>query len=232
MDKQGNRYTVLYAVVMVVIVAALLAFVSESLKGIQNKNVEVAKKIDLLKSVGITSDASTAEGLYEKHIGNNTKVINISGDEVDGVDAFTVDMSKELRKDTKDRNYPLYICKLDNGEEKIIIPLRGVGLWGPIWGYISLNADKSTVYGATFDHKGETPGLGAEISKEFFQTPFKGKTIFDESGVFTSIAVLKGGIAAGNPHAVDAISGGTITSKGVSAMLKECLSGYEKYLKN
>jgi len=231
MDKQGNLYTVLYAVVMVIIVAAVLAFVSESLKPLQNKNVEVAKKIDLLKSVGIQSDATTAEGLYEKHIGNNTKVINMSGSEVDG-NAFDIDMAKELRKDVKDRNYPLYICKLANGDEKIIIPLRGVGLWGPIWGYISLDSDKSTVYGATFDHKGETPGLGAEISKEFFQTPFKGKSIFDKSGSFTSIAVLKGGVAAGNAHAVDAITGGTITSNGVTDMLKECLAGYEKYLKN
>ncbi len=231
MDKQGNTYTVLYAVVMVVLVAAVLAFVSESLKPIQSKNVEIAKKIDILKSVGITSDASTAEGLYEEHIGANTKVINMQGEEVKG-NAFDVDMSKEVRKKPADRNYPLYICKLDNGEEKIIIPLRGAGLWGPIWGYISLNNDKKTVYGATFDHKGETPGLGAEISKDFFQIPFKGKSIYDDSGEFTSIAVVKGGGTENNSHAVDAISGGTITSKGVSAMLEECLLGYDKYLKN
>ncbi len=231
MDKQGNLYTFLYASVMVIVVAAVLALVSTGLKDTQAKNVEVAKKIDLLKSVGIKSDASTAEELYKKHIGDNTKVINMNGEEVEG-EAFIIDLSKEIRKAPADRNYPLYICKLDDGEEKIIIPLRGTGLWGAIWGYISLNSDKQTVYGATFDHKGETPGLGAEISKEPFQIPFKGKTIFDESGTFTSIAVLKGGLAAGNPHAVDAISGGTITSKGVDAMLKECLKGYEKYLKN
>jgi Na+-transporting NADH:ubiquinone oxidoreductase subunit C len=231
MDKQGNLYTFLYASVMVIVVAAVLALVSTGLKDTQAKNVEVAKKIDLLKSVGIQSDASTAEDLYKKHIGDHTKVINMNGEEVDG-EAFIIDMSKEVRKEPADRNYPLYICQLENGEEKIIIPLRGTGLWGPIWGYISLNSDKKTVYGATFDHKGETPGLGAEISKEPFQIPFKGKTIFDGSGTFTSIAVLKGGIAAGNPHAVDAISGGTITSNGVDAMLKECLKGYEKYLKN
>ncbi len=231
MDKQGNLYTILYAVVMVIVVAAVLALVSTGLKERQDNNVEVAKKIDLLRSVGIDSDATTAVKLYDKHIGSNTKVIDMSGSEVDG-NAFDIDMAKELRKEAKDRNYPLYTCKLENGEEKIIIPLRGAGLWGPIWGYISLNADKSTVFGATFDHKGETPGLGAEISKEFFQTPFKGKTIFDKAGAFTSIAVLKGGIAAGNPHAVDAISGGTITSTGVTDMLKECLQGYEKYLKN
>ncbi|MGQ1786559.1 MULTISPECIES: NADH:ubiquinone reductase (Na(+)-transporting) subunit C [unclassified Saccharicrinis] len=231
MDKQGNLYTVLYAVVMVVVVAAVLALVATGLKEKQDKNVEVAKKIDLLKSVGIASDATTAVKLYDNHIGENTKVINMNGEEIKG-EAFAIDLAKELRKEPKDRNYPLYICNLDNGEEKLIIPLRGVGLWGAIWGYISIDSDKNTVYGATFDHKGETPGLGAEISKDFFETQFKGKTIFDNSGAFTSIAVLKGGVSEGNPHAVDAISGGTITSNGVTDMLKECLEGYEKYLKN
>ncbi len=231
MDKQGNTYTFLYASILVIVVAALLAFISVSLKPIQNKNVEIAKKIDILKSVGIASDASTAEKLYDSHIGANTKVINFEGQEIEG-SAFDVDLSKEVRKTPEERSYPLYICKLDNGEEKIIIPLRGTGLWGPIWGYISLNGDKKTVFGATFDHKGETPGLGAEISKDFFQTPFKGKTIYSETGDFTSIEVVKGGGTENNPHAVDAISGGTITSKGVSAMLEDCLKGYDKYLKN
>ncbi len=232
MDKQGNLYTFLYATVMVIVVAAVLAFVSESLKPIQNKNVEVAKKIDILKSVGIASTAADAEKLYEQYVGGNTKVINISGEEVSGVDAFDVDMKAEVeKKSTDDRNYPLYICKLDNGETKYIIPLRGTGLWGPVWGYISLNSDKKTVFGATFDHESETPGLGAEITKDEFQKPFEGKTIFDDNDKFTSIAVLKGGLAAGNPHAVDAISGGTLTSNGVSNMLKDCLEGYVKYFK-
>lgn len=229
MNKQGNTYTFLYASIMVIVVAAVLAFVSETLKPMQNKNVEVAKKIDILKSVGIESDAKTAEDLYAKSI-ITTKVINMTGEEVSGVEAFTVDLAKELKKAPEDRNYPLYVCKTTDGE-KMIIPLRGVGLWGPVWGYISLDSDGNTVYGAVFDHKGETPGLGAEISKEFFQIPFKGKTIFDTSGTFTSIQVLKGTNSAGNPHAVDAISGGTITSNGVSDMLDECLRGYEKYLK-
>lgn len=231
MDKQGNLYTFLYASAMVIVVAAILAFVSETLNPIQSKNVEVAKKIDLLKSVGIDSDAKTAEKLYDKHIGDNTKVINMGGEEVEG-EAFKIDLTKENRKPAEDRKYPLYKCTLDDGNEKLIIPLRGVGLWGPIWGYISLNEDKETIYGASFDHKGETPGLGAEISQEFFEDEFKGKTIFDKSGTFTSIKVLKGGLAAGNEHAVDAITGGTITSNGVQDMLWNGLQGYTEYLKN
>ncbi|SMO65229.1 Na+-transporting NADH:ubiquinone oxidoreductase subunit C [Saccharicrinis carchari] len=231
MDKQGNLYTFLYASAMVIVVAAILAFVSETLNPIQSKNVEVAKKIDLLRSVGIDSDATTAERIYDEHIGNNTKVINMSGEEVEG-NAFDIDLTKENRKPAEERKYPLYICTLDNGSEKLIIPLRGVGLWGPIWGYVSLNEDKETIFGASFDHKGETPGLGAEIAHESFEDQFIGKTIFDKSGTFTSIKVLKGGLAEGNEHAVDAITGGTITGNGLQDMLMNGLQGYIEYLKN
>ncbi len=229
MDRQGNTYTFLYASVLVVVVAALLAFVSQTLKPIQQKNIEVAKKIDILKSVNIASTPKDAEEKYEKYIGNNSFVLNYDGKKVEG-DAFTVSLEKELKKPAKDRLYPLFISNIDGGK-KYIIPVRGKGLWGPIWGYVSLNEDKKTIYGATFGHKGETPGLGAEIEKEPFQKQFAGKTIFDDKGDFTSIKVEKGHNTSNDPHAVDAISGGTITSKGVQAMLQDCLSGYKKFLK-
>ena len=231
MDRQGNTYTFLYASVMVIVVAALLAFVSESLKEKQNKNVEVAKKIDILKSVNIESTAKDAEAKYEKYIGKNAYILNNNGEKQTG-EAFSVDLAKEIKKDDAERAFPLYECKMDDGSVKYVIPVRGKGLWGPIWGYVSLNDDKNTVFGATFGHKGETPGLGAEIDKVFFQKPFSGKKIFDASSKFVSVDVVKVGQSAGNEHAVDGISGGTITSKGVSEMLKDCLSGYEKFLKN
>ncbi len=231
MDRQGNTYTFLYASVMVIVVAALLAFVSESLKERQNKNVEVAKKIDILRSVNIESTAKDAEAKYEKYIGKNAYILNIQGEKQSG-SAFDVDLAKEIKKADTERAFPLYECKMDDGSVKYVIPVRGKGLWGPIWGYISLNDDKNTVFGATFGHKGETPGLGAEIDKAFFQKPFSGKKIFDENSKFVSVDVVKVGQSAGNAHAVDGISGGTITSKGVSEMLKDCLSGYEKFLKN
>jgi len=229
MDRQGNTYTFIYASVLVVVVAALLAFVSQTLKPIQQKNIEVAKKIDILKSVNITSTPKDAVEKYEKYIGNNSFILNYDGQKVDG-DAFTVSLEKEVKKPAKDRLYPIYICTID-GTKKFIIPVRGKGLWGPIWGYISLNDDKKTIFGATFGHKGETPGLGAEIAKAPFQKQFSGKTIFDDNGKFTSVLVEKGQNSSGNPHAVDAISGGTITSKGVQAMLQDCLSGYVNFLK-
>jgi Na+-transporting NADH:ubiquinone oxidoreductase subunit C len=230
MDKQGNTYTFIYATVMVVVVAALLAYVADTLKAPQVKNEEIAKKIQILQSVNIASDATDAEAKYEKYIGTNAYVLNLNGEKQSG-DAFKVDMAKELKKKPIDRAYPIYECNHPDGK-KYIIPLRGKGLWGPIWGYISLNVDKKTIFGATFGHKGETPGLGAEIDKDWFQKPFQGKPIYDQNGMFTSIQVNKSGTGKGTNHEVDAISGGTITSKGLEAMLNNCLRGYDKFLKN
>lgn len=231
MDKQGNTYTFLYASVMVILVAALLAYTSESLKPAQNKNVEIAKKIDILKSVNIASTPADAESKYGQYV-KNTYVLNANGEKLEGVDAFSLDMAKEIGKPEAERRYPLYECETEQGL-KYIIPLRGKGLWGPIWGYISLNDDKNTVYGATFDHKSETPGLGAEINTESFQSHFKGKTIFSQEGEFVSIRVEKAGQGGKYPNSeVDAISGGTITSKGLEAMLMDNMKGYEKFFKN
>ncbi len=230
MDRQGNTYTFLYASVLVVVVAALLAFVSQSLKPIQDKNIEVAKKIDILKSVKIVTTSKDAVEKYKQYIGDNSFIMDYNGDKTEG-DAFVVNLEKEVKKDLKERQYPIYVFSVD-GDSKYIIPVRGKGLWGPIWGYISLNSDKKTIFGAIFGHKAETPGLGAEIDKSAFQIPFAGKTIFDENDTFTSVKVNKNVDTSNDPHAVDAISGGTITSKGVEEMLNDCLRGYENFLKN
>ncbi len=231
MDRQGNTYTFLYASIMVIVVAAILAFLAQSLKPLQDKNAAVAKKMDILKTIQIESTASDAEAKFEKYIGENAYVLNIDGQKQEG-EAFTVDLAKEIKKDKADQAYPIYECQLDDGSKKYVIPVRGKGLWGPVWGYVSLNEDKNTVFGATFGHKGETPGLGAEITAENFQKQFAGKQLFDKNGAFASIAVVKQGQSAGDLHKVDGISGGTITSVGVSDMLQDCLSGYEKFLKN
>ncbi|MCU4175712.1 NADH:ubiquinone reductase (Na(+)-transporting) subunit C [Carboxylicivirga sp. N1Y90] len=232
MDRQGNTYTFLYASVMVIVVAAILAFLAQSLKPMQDKNEAIAKKMDILMSVQIESTAADAEAKYEKYIGENAYVLNNNGEKKLGAEAFTVDLAKEVKKADSDRAFPIYECKMDDGSVKYVIPVRGKGLWGPIWGYVSLEDDKNTVYGAIFGHKGETPGLGAEIATAMFQDPFKGKKLFDQSGSFASIEVVKKGQSQGDLHKVDGISGGTITSVGVGAMLQDCLSGYEKFLKN
>ena len=149
---------------------------------------------------------------------------------MEGEDAFSIDIKKELSKPAADRKLPVYVGTLDNGTNAYVMPVRGKGLWGPIWGYVSLKPDMNTIYGVVFDHQGETPGLGAEIATEFFQTPFIDKQIFKDSTEFVSIKVLKGGAPEGDMHSVDAISGGTITSVGVDAMLKACLSSYMSFL--
>ena len=132
---------------------------------------------------------------------------------------------------TKEKELPLYICTFDNSEKVYIVPVHGAGLWGPIWGYVALQSDFNTIYGATFDHKGETPGLGADINTTWFGGQFTGKQIFKD-GEFCSVEVVKGGADKSNPHQVDAISGGTITSKGLEKMLLDSFGDYLDFFKS
>ena len=225
---------------MVAVVATVLSFAAIQLKPLQERNEAVAKQMDILKSVYKAENAENesnraeyVQSQYEKYI-DSTFVINAEGELVEDVDAFSVNMKKEIAKPTDERHLPVYRCKLDNGEMKYIIPVRGKGLWGPIWGYVSLHEDFNTIYGAVFDHKSETPGLGAEINQDWFQEDFQGKKLYDESGEFVSINVYKGGEGAAENagdtrHGVDGVSGGTITSNGVQAMIEDCLKPYTTY---
>ncbi len=225
MDVNKNSYTFGFAAIMVIIVAALLSVAYIKLKPFQDRNVELEKKQNILSSVGINVERENAEAIYSTYI-KRELVLNNKGEEVEGI-AFDIDLGKEIKKDKNVQLLPLFISEVD-GVTRYIIPLRGKGLWGPIWGFISLEDDLNSVFGAVFDHKGETPGLGAEINKPMFQDPFAGKTIF-EGEEFTSIAVVKGGVTEGDMHKVDGISGGTITSVGVSDMLSERLTMYLPY---
>ena len=225
MDINKNSYTVVFVSIMVIIVAAALAYAAIGLKPFQDSNIVLEKKQNILSSVGITIDRENAEAKYSEYIKSEI-VLNNKGEEVEG-SSFDIDLSKEMKKDVNTQLLPLFISQID-GATSYIIPLRGKGLWGPIWGFIALKDDLTTVYGAVFDHKGETPGLGAEINQPFFQEPFAGKTIFEGLN-FTSIKVVKVGYSKGDMHAVDGISGGTITSDGVTDMLSERLSMYLAY---
>ena len=225
MDVNKNSYTFSFAAVMVIIVAALLSYAAIGLKPYQDTNIELEKKQNILSSVGINVDRETAEDKYSIYI-KSELVINNKGDVIEGA-AFDVDLGKEVKKEKDKQKLPIFISEIE-GLKRYIIPLRGKGLWGPIWGFIALEDDFNKVYGAVFDHKGETPGLGAEINTSIFQDPFAGKTIF-EGDEFTSISVVKGGVDEGDMHAVDGISGGTITSDGVSDMLLERLKMYLPY---
>ena len=228
MNVEKNSYTFIFATIMVLIVAALLATTAISLKPHQEKNVALEKKQNILSSIGVDVERNMADKEYSKYIVEEL-VLNNKGEEIDGI-AFDIDLAKELKKDSKDQLLPLFIAEKDNSR-KYIIPLRGKGLWGPIWGFMALNDDLNTVYGAVFDHKAETPGLGAEINQGFFQDPFVGQNIFKDDNL-VSIKVIKGGAPDGDKHGVDGISGGTITSDGVTDMLLERLIMYEPYFRN
>lgn len=228
MNRNGNTYTVLYAAVMVILVAALLATAAMALKPKQVKNIEIEKKQSILASINIESTPADAEQIYSEKI-TKEYLVNVKGDEVEG-NAFNTDLKKERAKAHEDMLLPVFECQTKDGL-KYVLPLRGTGLWGPIWGFISLNEDMNTIYGANFGHQGETPGLGAEISTAPFQMQFVGKQIFDQAGKLVSILVAKVGQEAPAEHKVDGISGGTITSKGLQKMLLDDFSSYQEFLK-
>ena len=227
MDRNSNTYTFIYAAAMVILVAAVLASVAMALRPLQNKNYEIEKKQNILASVNVESTAQNAEEIFADKI-QNQYVVNAEGERVEG-DAFNIDLKKEMAKPMDQQLLPVFEFQSENGL-KYIFPMRGTGLWGPIWGFVSLNEDMNTIYGANFDHEGETPGLGAEIATDWFQAEFKGKEIFNDSGELVSITVTKAGQEAPEQHAVDGISGGTITSKGLQNMLMDDFSKYKAFL--
>jgi len=210
-----------------VAVASLLSLAATLFKPAQEKNLEIEKKRSMLESIGVSATRNDTEELYDKYI-TESFVLNYKGDPVEGVDAFTVVLRNEQKKKIEEQDLPVFRAFPDDGEKVLILPVEGKGLWGPIYGYVSLRSDLNTIYGVNFDHKGETPGLGAEINTTRFESMFKGKKLF-ENGKFVSIKVHKGGADPNDIHGVDAISGGTITSRGLEKMLFDCLSKYNDY---
>lgn len=233
MNRNSNTYTILYAAVLVVLVAAALAFTSISLKEPQEANKKVEKMQNILASFGkgdVPKGAdknSFVEKEYEKYI-VDSYAVGVDGSKKGGHNAFDIDLKAQQKLPSKERVLPVFVAN-EGGKVIYILTLQGAGLWGPIWGYIAIAEDGSTVAGAVFDHKGETPGLGAEISTAVFTEQFVGKQVFN-GDAFTSVAVIKPGSVATTPHNVDGISGGTITSQGVSTMLADCLGDYKSFL--
>jgi Na+-transporting NADH:ubiquinone oxidoreductase subunit C len=207
---------------MVVLVAVLLAFTSESLRSYQKKNEANDKRQQILRSVNVSVSGSETEKKYNELI-KESFLVNDKGERLDG-DAFAVDASKMFSENT----YPVFVADID-GAAKYVMVMYGTGLWGPIWGYVSVNEDKNTVFGTDFSHQGETPGLGAEIATSIFSSQFSGKHIF-LNNEFKSIAVVKPGKAAQGQDYVDGISGGTITSNAVDQMIHNSLKSYVGFL--
>ncbi|MGV6861823.1 MAG: NADH:ubiquinone reductase (Na(+)-transporting) subunit C [Putridiphycobacter sp.] len=229
-NKDSNGYTFLFAIILVVVVGISLAALSVGLKPIQTKNLEIKKKMDILGAIKVESNRKNAVEEFDKYIDlTKSVVINANGEVVDGKDPFNMDIKKDYRNKNlkvEDRLYPLFYATVD-GQTKYIIPMVGTGLWGPIWGYISLNDDKQSIYGAVFDHKGETPGLGAEIKTANFTKKFVDEEI-SEGNKFKALKIVKDG-SGSELHKVDGITGGTITSKGVEEMFNRTTEVYVKY---
>ena len=203
MNTNKNSYIIIYSSVMVIIVAFLLAFIYQTLKPMQDVNVALDKKKQILASLNIRDLANQeAEAKYQQVVKAETTV-------EDGL--------------------VLYDCQVD-GKQKYVIPVRGMGPWGPIWGYVALDDDKNTIFGAFFNHESETAGLGAEIKdSRAWQDQFRGKKIFAADGSL-AIAVKKKSDVKNPQSECDAVTGATLTSDGVSLMLRESLGKYQAFL--
>jgi Na+-transporting NADH:ubiquinone oxidoreductase subunit C len=236
MDKNSNAYTFIFAIIMVTLIAGLLAFTATSLKPLQEKNVKAEKMQKILSTIGVEVSRDEADASFSKYIKQQLS-LKADGTVDAASDAFALSLKKEVKKDDAEQRFPLYVAEKD-GKTFYVVPLYGAGLWDAIWGYVALDGDKNTIIGANFDHKGETPGLGAEITTDWFQAQFAGKTLLKDTNSgftasnFVSVKAIKGGAKPGDAHGVDAISGGTITSDGVSDMVQERLARYLPYFKN
>lgn len=231
MNRQSNTYTVIYAVVLVAVVGVLLSVVYQALRPQQIENIANDTKRQILAAALITpQDGESVSELYSKYI-TNSLIVNSEGEQIDkDENPFDINVAMEVKKPAAERKLPVFVCSTTEGE-KYILPVYGAGLWGPIWGYVALDDNGNTIYGAYFAHQGETPGLGAEIEKPAFSGQFKGKDIFNAAGNFESIMVVKSGREPADKEYVHAVSGGTITSQGVQKMLYDSLEPYSAFLK-
>ena len=230
MKTNSNSYTIIYSAVIVVIVAFLLAFVFQALKPMQDANVALDKKKQILNSLNIRDLSNEEADAKYKEVVIADEVIDEKGKIVEaGTQGGEKAGFKLESKDYKAGKLALYICKV-NGSRKYVIPVYGMGLWGPISGYIALNEDKATVYGAYFNHESETAGLGAEIKDNIaWQEKFQGKKVFT-SGDDKTIALGVEKNVTDPATQVDAVTGATLTSNGVRDMLHEALGKYLTFL--
>ncbi|MBQ8553503.1 MAG: NADH:ubiquinone reductase (Na(+)-transporting) subunit C [Alistipes sp.] len=218
-NVNSNAYIIIYSVVMVVVVAVLLAVTSLSLQSRQNENMLNEKRQQIVKALGENPETASYADVVAEAV-----MLDKSGNAISGKsEADIFEALNDLTASFEAGEFPIF--KAANGS--VVIPVYGAGLWGPVWGYIALEADMNTVKGIVMDHSGETPGLGAEITTDKVQSSFVGKTIF-EGNELVSVTMRKGG--ATNNHEVDAISGGTKTCDGVNEMIKSGLTDYLPYL--
>ena len=225
LDTGSNVYTIVYASVMVIIVAFLLAFVSSVLKPAQEANVENDTKGQILTSLNIDIKA---EGFNVAKEFENVQDMLWNGTELVPYEGKFLSAYGSA---IKAGELHVFVAEV-GGETKYVLPVTGRGLWGGLWGYIALNADKKTVFGTYFYHTSETAGLGARIGERWFQEQFNGKPIFagdDTQNI--ALSVVKAGASKAETE-VDGVTGATLTSDGVSAMVKDGLTVYISFINN
>jgi len=232
----STKYIYIFALIMTVVVALALAGSKVVLDPIAKKNEDIFNKRQILEAIAVPlekagkSVAGLADdevlAIFDKQV--EQAVVMSDGEKVEGMTAIAVDMAKEKKKPEAERRYPVYEVNLD-GDSYYIFSVRGTGLWDAIWGNIALEGDMNTVAGVSFDHAGETPGLGAEIKDNAkWKSQFVGKKIYD-GDKYVSVYVRKGG-AVDMEHEVDGLSGATVTADGVTDMLYTGLKAYEPYM--
>lgn len=230
LNTNSNSYTIIYSIIIVILVAFLLAFVFQALKPMQDANVALDKKKQILNSLNIRDLNNEEAAAKYQEVVLADEIIDEQGNVLEKGEQGGENYGFKLNSaDFKNGKLALFVCKVD-GQTKYVIPVYGMGLWGAINGYIAINADKSTVFGTYFDHESETAGLGAEIKdNRAWQNQFQGKKLFAQDPYKIALAVSK---KVEDPSTqVDGITGATLTSNGVTEMLQTCLGAYMNFLK-
>lgn len=232
---ESTKYVVIFILILTATVAVSLTGLREATKAQSATNEDIFNKRAILTAVqdylpnGQKVADLSDEQVLELFAEMEQPVVDMEGNIIEGVKAESIDMAKERKKPEAERRLPVYVYEQD-GQKFYILSVRGNGLWDEIWGSVALKSDLNTIAGATFDHKGETPGLGAEIKDNpSFAAQFEGKEIYESDGDYVSIKVRKGG-ARDPKHEVDGISGATVTADGVSEMLYRGLKYYQPYI--
>jgi Na+-transporting NADH:ubiquinone oxidoreductase subunit C len=231
--KNSLGYIVGYASLLTIICGVVLALAAVGLKNQQDVNIALKKKENILLSAGIKLKKEEIQSVYDKQV--VSYVINAEGKKLDGKKAEDIVIADEYKKkDLATRLLPIY--EITNAQDKskieaVVVPLYGYGLWDNIWGYVSLQSDMNTIKGTKFEHKAETPGLGARIGSDEIQNRYLGKKLFDGNKLM-SVMMQKGeGEKYDSPYKIDGMSGATITGKGLNTMLTTYFGLYSKYLK-
>lgn len=228
LNTNSNIYTIVYASVMVIVVAFCLAFISDLLRPLQDDNVANDKRSQILAALNIRNVENVQEE-YDRVLLRDI-VVDVNGNTVQESSGFQVESKEILAKNDADKRLPVYVCKVES-DTLYVIPLFGRGLWGELWGYLALKNDFRTVYGVYMSHASETAGLGARITEEQFQEKFIGKMVFNEGDFAEVLLGVKKKVETPDSE-VDAITGATLTSDGVDDMFKTSLTPYKKFFES